>query len=532
MTFLERLQLWLGTQASADILLDAQKRFANVDPATIRLKSVELLAGQTSAKNEYADHYMITSFGGGVAGIDIRGALTSSTIPLRAWGFNATTYEEIQAALTTLLKDPSIEKIVALYNTPGGSMNGLNRTSNLMAKAGKVKELYTFTDSQMASAGYWLGANGRKIVADPLAQVGSIGVYVIMHSMAEQLEKEGIDVKVVRAGEFKALGLPVEPLSDAAIAEAQAGVDRIYGAFLEHTSAARGIPKETFRKKAAEGRVFDGADAVKVGLVDKVALFDDFMAELLQSGNKVKPRAAPAATPTRTPRSQDMNIFELLASLGINLTDAQTAALSSGADLKSIGLSTDVIAKVDAALAEAEEKEQAEADAKATADAEASAEAEAKAKAEKEAAEAAAANNTPAAAASPASTDAGILKELTNQMLGLQSDLTKAQAALLAEQQAQLSLKAQLEEANNGLALLKEIAIDRINALGVSMRKSYAGLDKLSVSQLAATFQTAKGEFEKTFPVGQKSKSSTTTPTPGRVVPPAIQQAALKASKI
>ena len=523
MIILDRLDLWLGTQSSVDIILDAEKYFSGQDLSQARLRSVELLASSTSTANDYSDHYMITHHGNGVASISVSGALASSSFPLQAWGFNATSYEEIQDSLMTLYKDPDISKIVMLYNTPGGSNNGLNRTSNFMAKVAKSKQIYTFTDSQMASAGYWLGATGEQIVADPLAQVGSVGVYVVMHSRAKQLKDDGIDVEVVRAGKFKALGLPVEPLSQAAIDETQERVDQVYDAFLEHVSAARGMPKETFRKKAAEGRVFSGEKAVEVGLVDKLALFDDFMAELLQSGNKVKPRAVTASSNTRMSGSQDMNIFQILASLGISLSDEQTAALGSGAELSSLGLTAVQLEKVNA------EVERVQAEEANSGDGEGGDEGEGEGgDGEGEGA------GTPANLADPAAAagNGAELSGLTDRLLTLQSQLTKAESSLEAAQLKATTLQSQMDEMTSQLAALKDIAIDRTKALAASMRKTPTGLENLSVPQLVAEFAKTKGEFEKTFPVGQKSKSSNTTPTHGRAVPPVkIQQAALEATK-
>ena len=516
---LENLQAWLGTQSSLDTILQTRNSLQKsleagvVKFAELRIQGTELLLAQPGADKGYEGHYMINSYGNGLATISVSGALISSHLPLRAYGYNVTTYEEIQRAAMTLYKDPEIDKIVMLYNTPGGGFSGLTKTGRMLNRIGAEKQLYSFSEGMMASAGYWLGATGRKVVVEKMAEIGSIGVYNMLISYADMLKKDGVEARVIRAGEFKALGHPYEPMSDKAIELAQERVDEIYSEFLDHASQARGAPKEAFRKKAAEGRVFSGAAAVKVGLADEIMIFDDFMAGLLQSGGKVKSKSSKlSANPKQANLwSFEMNIFELLAQAGISLSDEQKDALSSGAELSAIGLSEKDLKTAEEAIAaeEAKEKEKLKAD---------------------DPAKDPAAPPAPAAQAPAAQADATITA-LTDKLLSLTSQVAEANTKL-ASVTAELSAAKKSAEENAVLVnLLKPIVIDRTKAMCTAMRKTAAGLEAMSVADLAKLFGDTKAEFEKAFPVGRKSEGSNTTPTPGRQLhhDPVYDKAALAA---
>src|SRR5690606_26491423 len=129
-------------------------------------------------------------------------------------------------------------------------------------------------------------------------------------------------VKVVRAGEFKAMGHSDEPISDKALEIIQTSVDKSYDAFLEHTSSKRGQQKEAFRVKAAEGRVFTGTEAAEVGLVDSVMLFDEVLDKLLSAKRKTVPQGG---------RNQKMHegtmekLLKLMQEAGISLSADQQA---------------------------------------------------------------------------------------------------------------------------------------------------------------------------------------------------------------
>jgi ClpP class serine protease len=102
-----------------------------------------------------------------------------------------------------------------------------------------------------------------------MSVVGSIGVIAVHQEFSKQLAAAGVTVKVLRAGKYKALATPVEPLSSAAEAQMQARLDAVYQVFVEHVAESRGV---TFAQadKMAQGREFFGREALDAGLVDGI----------------------------------------------------------------------------------------------------------------------------------------------------------------------------------------------------------------------------------------------------------------------
>lgn len=507
---------WYGDQSALNAYTNTWLHLDAMDPmelSELRMHGTELLASQTSNEDHYADHYMIDTYADGRIGvISVAGGMMNHPLPLRAFGLNVTTYGEIQRAVTQLANDNNIEQIVMTYATGGGSGNGLFRTANLMERVAKIKPITTFTDTAMMSAGYWLGAIGSKIVAEPMAEVGSIGVYTILASQVEANREEGLDIRVVRAGEFKAMGHPDDPVTEKALQVTQASVDKAYDAFLDHASNHRGIKKETFREKAAEGRVFVGEDARVVGLVDEIMVFDDLLDRLEAGVGKVKPVHFSGAGQTRKTAlngdvSMNKRMRKLLAAAGITLDDAQLAALQSGASFSSIGLPEDLCVKLEAAAGEPDEGEgEGEGEGKGKPDADGEGEGEPDAGGEGEGKD----KNLNAGG------NQGNLMELVNKVTELSSNLATAKSELTTIKLEKSQLDTQLANLTNEMKLMKPILAERINAMNLGMRKGTTeGLADLPVDKLLEAYNSAKNSFEAAFPVGQKSHSANTKSVKG-----------------
>jgi protease-4 len=106
-----------------------------------------------------------------------------------------------------------------------------------------------------------------KIVANPGTLTGSISAVMHFANVEELLKKVGLKASVVKSGKFKDIGSPVREMTPDEKALLQDLVDDISDQFIEMVSKDRNIPKENVRK-IADGRVFTGRQAHKLGLVD------------------------------------------------------------------------------------------------------------------------------------------------------------------------------------------------------------------------------------------------------------------------
>lgn len=92
------------------------------------------------SRDQFADHYMINTYGDGkLAVISIAGTLMNHHLPLRLFGYNIATYGEIQQAVKLVMADPRVEKVVLHIESGGGNGSGLFRTSNFIERMAKEK---------------------------------------------------------------------------------------------------------------------------------------------------------------------------------------------------------------------------------------------------------------------------------------------------------------------------------------------------------------------------------------------------------
>ena len=516
--------LWYGSQDTLDAHNNVQLTMAELSPmelSNLRVRATELLATQGVSRDQFADHYMINTYGDGkLAVISIAGTLMNHHLPLRLFGYNITTYGEIQQAVKLVMADPRVEKVVLHIESGGGNGNGLFRTSNFIERMGKEKEFTTFTGSVMGSAAYWLGVNSPRVVAEPLASVGSIGVFAVMTSHTKLMERIGIESKVIRAGEFKALGHPDEPISEKAIAEWQRAIDESYGAFLDHTSSKRQQNRETFRATAAEGREFSGTEALKVNLVDEIMVFDDMIEAMLSAMSKTVPSPGSGRNLKMDEGAMNKKMLALLQKAGVTLTDEQMSALASGASFESIGIEAGLAAQLTAAQAEGDDDDNEEG---------AGDGAKTQEQLDAEAASAAAA----AQAAAPA--PAGDLSALLDRIQKLQADLTVAQASLTSMSAERDKLAAEVEVQKGHVVRLSGVAAQAINRMETAMRGTTTDdLDTMEPTALLSKYQNVRDKFEKTIPVGRKSAGVVDQQVQGEQRPrqDAVAEAAQQATKI
>ena len=120
-----------------------------------------------------------------------------------------------------------------------------------------------------ASGGVYVGVAAEKIVANAGSITGSIGVILRGNNISRLLERVGIQFETVKSGLYKDILSPDRALTAAERELLQSLIDSSYGQFVEAVAAGRGLSEETVRQ-FADGRVFSGAQAQALGLVDEL----------------------------------------------------------------------------------------------------------------------------------------------------------------------------------------------------------------------------------------------------------------------
>lgn len=210
----------------------------------------------------------------GVGIIYIDGIILQRPTLFERYIFDAIGTEDIQNAMTAMLNDTSVKKIVMFINSPGGTVPGVEELSSFICNARGIKPIIAFTDYMMASAAYWIGSAADQIfISCETTNVGSIGVYCTHYDWSKYMEQIGVKATEIYAGKFKTAGSPNKPLDDDSKNYIQASVDHTYSVFVSAVARNRGTTPEAVLVNMADGRVFDGSNAIKAGLVDGVATF-------------------------------------------------------------------------------------------------------------------------------------------------------------------------------------------------------------------------------------------------------------------
>jgi protease-4 len=221
--------------------------------------AVLLCVGATTAR-AFWNPMEIFGFGDKVAVVEITGLLSKST--------------PILEDLKTFREDRNIRAIVLRVNSPGGVVGPSQEIMMEVAKTKKVKKVVASFGSMAASGGYYAACSADLIMADPGTATGSIGVILKLANVEQLAKKVGVDVYSLKAGALKDIGDPFKPLSPEGKKVLQGLLDNIHEQFIRDVAQYRKLPLEKVRA-LADGRVFTGEEAKKLGLVDALGNFND-----------------------------------------------------------------------------------------------------------------------------------------------------------------------------------------------------------------------------------------------------------------
>jgi protease-4 len=171
---------------------------------------------------------------------------------------------------------PSIKGILLRLDTPGG---GVAASQEIYQKLRYLRDekqipIVASMGSVAASGGYYVALGADTIMANPGTVTGSIGVIGQFPEYAQLLKKIGVEVQVVKSGEFKDTGSPSRPLTQADKAYLQNLIMDIYRQFLDAIVAERNISLERV-EQLADGRVYTGRQAEELELIDLIGTYDD-----------------------------------------------------------------------------------------------------------------------------------------------------------------------------------------------------------------------------------------------------------------
>jgi len=200
------------------------------------------------------------SFGNKIGVIPIEGTITES--------------QSIVSQLANFRKSKGIKAIILRIDSPGGGVGPSQEIYREVRRTIKTKKVIVSMGSLAASGGYYVAAAADKIVASPGTITGSIGVIMEFIQLKELLKKIGIGLEVMKSGEFKDIGSPHREMSERDKELILELITDIQDQFVEAVAQGRKLSVEEVRE-IADGRVFSGAKAKELGLVDLLGNFQD-----------------------------------------------------------------------------------------------------------------------------------------------------------------------------------------------------------------------------------------------------------------
>ena len=171
--------------------------------------------------------------------------------------------------------DSTVKAVVFRVNSPGGSVFASEQIKNEIELLKKEKPVVASYGEYAASGGYWISSGCDKIYSDGLTLTGSIGVFSMIPDLSNTI-KDLAHINMVTVGSSKHSDMlsGLRPLDQDELDYMQASVESIYDRFVSIVSEGRGLEPD-FVDSIAQGRVWAGSDAIKIGLVDEIGTLED-----------------------------------------------------------------------------------------------------------------------------------------------------------------------------------------------------------------------------------------------------------------
>lgn len=184
----------------------------------------------------------------------------------------------MRRSLQDARKNKNVKAIVLRIDSPGGSALTSDLIWREVELTKKVKPVVVSMGNYAASGGYYIACNANTIFAENNTITGSIGVFGILPNFSQLATKIGINTEQVKTHVNAARYSPFVPIDEKFKAVTLEGVEHVYKTFVTHVAQGR---KMTFAQvdSIAQGRVWTGSEAIKIGLVDKIGGLKDAVNE-------------------------------------------------------------------------------------------------------------------------------------------------------------------------------------------------------------------------------------------------------------
>jgi protease-4 len=171
--------------------------------------------------------------------------------------------------------DPRVRAVVIRINSPGGVVGPTQELYEALRRIRQAgKPVVASLGAVAASGGYYVAVGADRIYANPGTLTGSIGVLMQTANLEALMKKVGVEYVVVKAGQFKDLGNVARPMTADERRVIQALLDDVHGQFVAAVARGRKL-SEAEVLRFADGRIFSGVQAKRLGMVDELGGLED-----------------------------------------------------------------------------------------------------------------------------------------------------------------------------------------------------------------------------------------------------------------
>lgn len=204
----------------------------------------------------------------GVAVIPVEGTLVHrGSAPNASSGL--TGYNKLSQWFRAAMDDSAVRSIMLDVDSPGGEVAGAFDFADEIFNARGTKPITAIAADLAASAGYLIASAADEVVVTRTGRVGSVGVVTAHANWQKAIDKAGVAITHIYAGDHKIDGNPYGPLPDAVRERIQGEIDRLYGLFVSTVSRNTGLSEEAVR--ATQALTYMGQAAVDIGFASRVS---------------------------------------------------------------------------------------------------------------------------------------------------------------------------------------------------------------------------------------------------------------------
>lgn len=213
-----------------------------------------------------------------IAVLDVSGVIEDTGEVDSIFATSGYSHRTFMEQLNEVKNDDTVKAVIIKVNSPGG---GVVESAEIHDKIVEIQEeadkpVYISMGSMAASGGYYISAPAHKIYATPDTLTGSLGVIMQGYNFAGLAEKFGVEVVTIKSGPYKDIMSSTREMTEEERKILQNLIGNSYNQFVKVISEGRGMT-ESQVKKIADGRIYDGRQALENGLIDGHGYFEDVL---------------------------------------------------------------------------------------------------------------------------------------------------------------------------------------------------------------------------------------------------------------